>query len=61
LLILGHKRWWQLFEDIRTGDNKGDTESRRKSEEELDACLLWAHAEAQTFAAAQSTTAHLYH
>lgn len=56
LLILGHERWWNLFEGLRTGPKKSED---GESERELDACLQWAYDEAQRFAA-ESTHAHLY-
>lgn len=56
LLILGHERWWNLFEGLRTGAKKSED---GESERELDACLQWAYDEAQRFAV-ESTHAHLY-
>jgi hypothetical protein len=55
LLILGHERWWSLFEGLRTG---AKSESGG-SEQELGACLKWAYDESQQFAA-ESVDAHLY-
>jgi hypothetical protein len=55
LLILGHEKWWDLFEGLRTG---AKSESGG-SEQELDAYLRWAYDESQRFAS-ESASAHLY-
>lgn len=57
LLIYGHERWWDCFEDARREGNKEEGEARL--EEKIEECLLWADEEAQLFAET-TRTIHLY-